>query len=142
MRPPKTWAKTLRSTPNTWAKRTNQKAVLKGRRAKLSARDRPQPASRYPFCLPAIGRLGLQLARLQSFLLLQLIDMPVEAVGLEQLLVSTLLGDLPPIQHQDVVRIGNGGQPVGNGQDGEDRKSTRLNSSHVRTSYAVFCLKK
>src|SRR5436305_3207990 len=23
-----------------------------------------------------------------------------------------------------------------------DRKSTRLNSSHVRTSYAVFCLKK
>src|SRR5436305_15127619 len=26
--------------------------------------------------------------------------------------------------------------------DGEDRKSTRLNSSHVRISYAVFCLKK
>src|SRR5690349_6922618 len=25
---------------------------------------------------------------------------------------------------------------------GEDRKSTRLNSSHVETSYAVFCLKK
>src|SRR5690606_41332166 len=24
----------------------------------------------------------------------------------------------------------------------EDRKSTRLNSSHVKTSYAVFCLKK
>src|SRR5690554_1079242 len=27
-------------------------------------------------------------------------------------------------------------------KDGEDRKSTRLNSSHVRISYAVFCLKK
>src|SRR5436305_9711568 len=26
--------------------------------------------------------------------------------------------------------------------DGDDRKSTRLNSSHVRISYAVFCLKK
>src|SRR5690554_7659646 len=26
--------------------------------------------------------------------------------------------------------------------DGRDRKSTRLNSSHVRISYAVFCLKK
>src|SRR3989442_7233628 len=26
--------------------------------------------------------------------------------------------------------------------DPEDRKSTRLNSSHVRISYAVFCLKK
>src|SRR5204862_6098376 len=27
-------------------------------------------------------------------------------------------------------------------QLGEDRKSTRLNSSHVEISYAVFCLKK
>src|SRR5690606_41180730 len=29
-------------------------------------------------------------------------------------------------------------QPTGGG----DRKSTRLNSSHVKISYAVFCLKK
>src|SRR5690554_7768700 len=35
-----------------------------------------------------------------------------------------------PFQHIDV------GGPQG------DRKSTRLNSSHVRISYAVFCLKK
>src|SRR5690606_42016861 len=28
------------------------------------------------------------------------------------------------------------------GQDDRDRKSTRLNSSHVKISYAVFCLKK
>src|SRR6266851_1248512 len=27
-------------------------------------------------------------------------------------------------------------------QSDEDRKSTRLNSSHITTSYAVFCLKK
>src|SRR5690554_7238759 len=27
-------------------------------------------------------------------------------------------------------------------KNSEDRKSTRLNSSHVRISYAVFCLKK
>src|SRR5690554_7379167 len=27
-------------------------------------------------------------------------------------------------------------------RDFQDRKSTRLNSSHVRISYAVFCLKK
>src|SRR3989442_3170586 len=27
------------------------------------------------------------------------------------------------------------------GRRGRDRKSTRLNSSHVRISYAVFCLK-
>src|SRR5690554_7513198 len=29
-----------------------------------------------------------------------------------------------------------------NEEEFEDRKSTRLNSSHVRISYAVFCLKK
>src|SRR5204863_8474230 len=39
-------------------------------------------------------------------------------------------------------------QPVAVGADGlrakcsSDRKSTRLNSSHVEISYAVFCLKK
>src|SRR5207253_9980273 len=31
---------------------------------------------------------------------------------------------------------------VSNGQTLQDRKSTRLNSSHVAISYAVFCLKK
>src|SRR5690349_22413741 len=30
----------------------------------------------------------------------------------------------------------------GRGADHADRKSTRLNSSHVEISYAVFCLKK
>src|SRR5436305_4329590 len=37
----------------------------------------------------------------------------------------------------DKVRIN-----PGNYADSKDRKSTRLNSSHVRISYAVFCLKK
>src|SRR5436305_8968082 len=32
--------------------------------------------------------------------------------------------------------------PLNPGGPGGDRKSTRLNSSHVRISYAVFCLKK
>src|SRR3989442_7765427 len=31
--------------------------------------------------------------------------------------------------------------PVPGVQPSQDRKSTRLNSSHVRISYAVFCLK-
>src|SRR5690606_39570298 len=30
----------------------------------------------------------------------------------------------------------------GRGTEQVDRKSTRLNSSHVKTSYAVFCVKK
>src|SRR5690606_8886899 len=32
--------------------------------------------------------------------------------------------------------------PTASRSVGEDRKSTRLNSSHVKISYAVFCLKK
>src|SRR5437899_4516109 len=32
--------------------------------------------------------------------------------------------------------------PVANAQSVTDRKSTRLNSSHLGTSYAVFCFKK
>src|SRR5581483_12230474 len=34
------------------------------------------------------------------------------------------------------------GRLSGDGVPGIDRKSTRLNSSHANTSYAVFCLKK
>src|SRR6266508_4944177 len=38
------------------------------------------------------------------------------------------------------ARAGRGGGPAG--PPPRDRKSTRLNSSHVAISYAVFCLKK
>src|SRR5690625_6555343 len=34
------------------------------------------------------------------------------------------------------------GPPAGSATATRDRKSTRLNSSHVAISYAVFCLKK
>src|SRR5690349_25038384 len=47
------------------------------------------------------------------------------------------------------VQLGDGGRPEQPFADpqrplpaGGDRKSTRLNSSHVEISYAVFCLKK
>src|SRR5262245_64134101 len=40
------------------------------------------------------------------------------------------------LEHADLVRRGDR-----HGQ-GRDRKSTRLNSSHLGISYAVFCLKK
>src|SRR3712207_7536316 len=36
----------------------------------------------------------------------------------------------------------DGGTPAGRLGHVEDRKSTRLNSSHANISYAVFCLKK
>src|SRR2546429_8747933 len=49
------------------------------------------------------------------------------------------LTDTPPPPH--AARHGGTLQPVASGV-AEDRKSTRLNSSHGYISYAVFCLKK
>src|SRR5438067_7848956 len=50
----------------------------------------------------------------------------------------------PPPRHRAQPRRANGcGSPgPAGGARTEDRKSTRLNSSHVSISYAVFCLKK
>src|SRR5207302_8067370 len=45
---------------------------------------------------------------------------------------------LPSHRHRQVRFTGRGGTE----DDDQDRKSTRLNSSHVKISYAVFCLKK
>src|SRR5690606_41745557 len=39
-------------------------------------------------------------------------------------------------------RLGRDGRPFRIWKFRSDRKSTRLNSSHVKISYAVFCLKK
>src|SRR5690606_42067653 len=53
-------------------------------------------------------------------------------------------GRLPrpgPARAQDSVLRG-ARPPSAARQRGKDRKSTRLNSSHVKISYAVFCLKK
>src|SRR5947209_11565794 len=75
---------------------------------------------------------------------------------------SPAVPDLPPEEHQDAVdqervlrhlvrragkELGNlvaqvGGHRLVGVEDEEDRKSTRLNSSHANTSYAVVCLKK
>src|SRR5207249_11325583 len=59
--------------------------------------------------------------------------------------VADLLSDV--FDHLDVREKGPellGGFAPGfvGGSDVQDRKSTRLNSSHVSISYAVFCLKK
>src|SRR3712207_6998202 len=54
----------------------------------------------------------------------------------------------PAGQLDDLVQAADGdtgdrGHAVAvGGRDAEDRKSTRLNSSHANISYAVFCLKK
>src|SRR5437667_2177387 len=55
-------------------------------------------------------------------------------------------GELAPVAHPlhvpfDHQAVTSGAQEVCM-QRVRDRKSTRLNSSHITTSYAVFCLKK
>src|SRR5690625_5800802 len=63
------------------------------------------------------------------------------------LLIVMLLGNLPPLSLINGALLKYVGIPVGltwfmSQKTFEDRKSTRLNSSHVAISYAVFCLKK
>src|SRR5256885_12265179 len=50
------------------------------------------------------------------------------------------LGDVVAEERQQ--RIAGRGLPRLGDDDEKDRKSTRLNSSHLVISYAVFCLKK
>src|SRR5436309_10498661 len=51
-----------------------------------------------------------------------------------------LLGAIIFIDHDSPSRVRL--QAAREGESWSDRKSTRLNSSHVKISYAVFCLKK
>src|SRR3712207_6935297 len=71
------------------------------------------------------------------------------AVAVEDLLARQ--GDLdgPARHHRElgdgqfvVERVALAAEAAAVGRRDEDRKSTRLNSSHANISYAVFCLKK
>src|SRR5690554_7438880 len=59
--------------------------------------------------------------------------------GLDMELVQQITGD---IQLQQLAGLAAQLQMHAGAGAVADRKSTRLNSSHVRISYAVFCLKK
>src|SRR5439155_4088456 len=59
----------------------------------------------------------------------------VSAAALDLELIVSLLADA-----RDYVEARP--RPIPGGETIRDRKNTRLNSSHVATSYAVFCLKK
>src|SRR6266498_1619197 len=54
--------------------------------------------------------------------------------------VALALADLAPVRVIERIDQRIRDRPLDT--RGQDRKSTRLNSSHVRISYAVFCLKK
>src|SRR5690554_7747946 len=58
-------------------------------------------------------------------------------------LFRSSVGEIMSIGRTFEEAIQKGLRMIGVGMHGfVDRKSTRLNSSHVRISYAVFCLKK
>src|SRR5256885_11770660 len=61
---------------------------------------------------------------------------PVDQIGRRVVVVG---GQFRPAQQQRELGLLVG---IGLGHGPEDRKSTRLNSSHLVISYAVFCLKK
>src|SRR5690625_6953902 len=71
---------------------------------------------------------------------------PLGGVGLRMVPGPVLQGHGEDVGDRMVQGLARGGRIVflriiRSGAD-QDRKSTRLNSSHVATSYAVFCLKK
>src|SRR5699024_11399506 len=92
------------------------------RRCQLSCRP-PPPASPTPFPYTTLFRS--QAGRLPLPLLL-----PGGGLGGRRRAEDLPSGVQPGEQRHHLLR------------PGQDRKSTRLNSSHVSISYAVFCLKK
>src|SRR5574342_174813 len=58
----------------------------------------------------------------------------------KNLITVPMVGTTVP--HQVLGEFGGGKILIKPAVEGADRKSTRLNSSHHRISYAVFCLKK
>src|SRR5690606_40886812 len=63
-----------------------------------------------------------------------------ERLGRQHPLCRLREGLALPLELIEVVLCRERRQPDDLGADVEDRKSTRLNSSHVKISYAVFCL--
>src|SRR5438874_9924956 len=57
-------------------------------------------------------------------------------------LLSHAVAHAVPSAQEGLTSVFGMGTGVAPPEHGRDRKSTRLNSSHVEISYAVFCLKK
>src|SRR5438874_10746925 len=68
--------------------------------------------------------------------------LPISAVQARQAPGADRPIDLRPGRAARDRGVCSGKQSFARSCAGEDRKSTRLNSSHVEISYAVFCLKK
>src|SRR5699024_11762157 len=83
--------------------------------------------------------VGLDSAKAQ----LQGLGYEAEAVDrISELVKESIQGTTTTMAEGVSIAAGGLAAGVKEGADLEDRKSTRLNSSHVSISYAVFCLKK
>src|SRR5690349_19151443 len=97
---------------------------------------------------PVVTNDGVTIAR-EIHLKDQFENMGAQLVKEAAIKTNDIVGDgttTATVIAQAIIRegmesIGKGGNPV-LVKRGIDRKSTRLNSSHVEISYAVFCLKK
>src|SRR5690606_40264011 len=67
---------------------------------------------------------------------------PLTDEQVEQVNYYRPLPDSPEVLYMKKRRESLGGYLPSRLAKSQDRKSTRLNSSHVKISYAVFCLKK
>src|SRR5437870_11538089 len=64
------------------------------------------------------------------------------ATGLRRVMQDRALTMASPANAQKMIRVPSTAYSPFGSEGSQDRKSTRLNSSHVAISYAVFCLKK
>src|SRR5437868_10124146 len=67
----------------------------------------------------------------------------IYTLSLHDALPILMIRRIPPVRQLPIrTSIGGTVAPHPHRRHEKDRKSTRLNSSHVSISYAVFCLKK
>src|SRR5690606_39411727 len=69
-------------------------------------------------------------------------NLPKIATGLAEMLSLKFCVTRRPWEGNNVSYIAHPGHELNHPFETQDRKSTRLNSSHVKISYAVFCLNK
>src|SRR5690606_41415467 len=99
----------------------------------FSGRRRPPTSTRFPYTT----LFRSEAAALGAFAAID----PLHLVAPErECQVVLMLGHVAGQGHGEVEAQGKLGARIA--LAGRDRKSTRLNSSHVKISYAVFCLKK
>src|SRR5690606_39801955 len=104
----------------------------------LSDLRRPPAPPRFPYTTLFRSLREVRKALLEADVALPVVKDFTEQVK-EQALGQEVLASLNPgqafvkIVHDRLVSV------MGEANEGLDRKSTRLNSSHVKISYAVFC---